>query len=145
MGGNATITRLFFDSLSSLLSNLKSSPNESQKAVIRQGVTEVLGRSDDFYAAFPGLENFKNNTDLQSNPSNARFFQLYEQFQNDGRQLIANPAYALEYFSNSSTISRIIEIAILTGKTSLQARYCEYYHENFFGPHFRRFDYHKKM
>jgi hypothetical protein len=125
MGGNAIITRLFFNSLSAVLSNIKSNPNESEKAVFRQSLSELLGRSDNFYAAFPGLENFKNDTVLQSNPDNAKFFQLYEQFQNDGSQLIANPAYALEYFSNSSTINSMIEVTILTGKISLQARTCK--------------------
>jgi hypothetical protein len=127
IGGNATITRLFSDSISALLSNLTSSPDENQQIIIRQTIKETLGLSYAFISTLPGMENFENNTVLRSNPDNARFYQIYEELQMEGVEIIANPASALAYFSNISVIIKMSETIVLAGKISLQSRTCKYY------------------
>jgi hypothetical protein len=122
IGGNATINVMMSDSFTLLFSVLVSSPNESQKTIIRQRFTELVALVDALFSSFPGLENYQNSTVLRSNPDNARFYQLYDQFLTNALEIMANPGYALEFYSNSSTIENIIEQVALGGKISLQAQ-----------------------
>lgn len=118
MGGSTAITLQFFDSFSNLLSIAPRHSSASQEAAIRQGTAEVMILVDQFYSAFPGLEDFQTSVTLRSNPENARFYELYEGFQMNVLHIFADPAYALPYLTNSNTISQIVEITVLCAKAS---------------------------
>jgi hypothetical protein len=122
IGGSEAITRDLFDSFALLYSNLTSSPSAAQQALIAQGTSKVLSLADSYFSSLPGLEIFKTDPALQSNPNNSRFYQLYNEIQQEVTAVIANPATALAYYSNSSVVSKFTETAVVAGKVSIDSQ-----------------------
>jgi hypothetical protein len=115
MGGNATLAQKFFDSYGKFITDLIVYQNNTQEATTINLIVEILDFTDDCISSFSGMNGFKNNPVLRSDPENARFYQLYEQFQQ------------VPYVFNKTTLNNIIEITKLTGRTSVQSQICKYY------------------
>jgi hypothetical protein len=122
IGGSLSITLNLFDSFALLFGNLTNSPSTAQQTLITQGISKVLSLADSYFSSFLGLANFKTDAVLQSNPNNSRFYQLYNEIQQELATIMADPATALAYFSNSSVINKFTETAILVGKVSIDSQ-----------------------
>jgi hypothetical protein len=131
-GGNSTLARKYFVSLRSLLTNLTSTPNEAQKALMRQSLSEVLDLEKAFIAALPGLTNFETDEDMIFSPNNSDFYRSFNKLQSEGKYFIQYPEYNRAYFTNISVPDALAQLVDLAFKVSEQPQACELLNHVFF-------------
>ena len=112
IGGNATITLKYFETLRSLIPILSNTPDVNQAAQITQKLTDLIKLTKDLIASFPGMENFETDQTLLIDSKNAAFYELYTQSQSYANDLTLSPSSALEFFSNELVQEKIAELII---------------------------------
>ena len=111
----------FFDTLRALILVLSATPDETEKAQITQGATDLIVLTKELVASFPGMENFEMNQILLIDPENAPFYELYNQLQQFSQDLVSDPSSAFDYFSNKLVQEKIADLINLAIAVSQRA------------------------
>jgi hypothetical protein len=101
LGANTEADRECFDSLYNLIEVLiiDSYSSESGREELAESVARYIDASNAWISSQPGLEEFRTNKSLRSNPLNNSFYELYDAFAAHAEDIGANPQEPEVHFS----------------------------------------------
>jgi hypothetical protein len=124
LGGNGNLTVIvpYFKTFKSFLPLVGSNSSAEDKKVIAAGIQKAYDFGIAIVKAQPGLEDFESDEKIINDPKLADFYQKLEVFNDDVKEMIANPDLVNDYFHDPKLPLKLAKTVIEIIRASKHAR-----------------------